>query len=239
MKTCKIPFWQKLIVQFAIILFLPGIVLSNILISTQKVTYPILNSPLSMTKITYKYKVYEGNHDYIVYRYNYFLHFQAYAADSQKQRIEYVGFRAKFQSSMKYVQILQNGTAAELTDPKQRLFVPSRLILQPTDSPTWTYQLFTQPVDSNFCIESEDIFNVGNHPEEITFVAAYGYLTKENLDLIAANKAARAKAAQQGITYKSIDEDSLKLALAQENLFRDKKYWEILKLKCNCPVDKH
>ncbi|MBU1386945.1 MAG: hypothetical protein KKD32_03740 [Proteobacteria bacterium] len=211
--------------------------------STQ--TYNVPNSPFVITKQTFTVQVpctWGGS--VTENRYQYYLSVKPEGAHAALQRIEYVGFRVVYNNTMRYFQLYPNGGTKELTDPSQALYEPSKIVLSPGS--VGIYQLFSHPIPNDLqatngsvCLDNGiNFFNLPNPTsiKAINFMAGYGFLTPQNLAIIAQQKALEndPRIQQQIKNAQTMNIQTMKWALAQGNMFKYKEYYNIFDLTYGC-----
>ncbi|MBU1343515.1 MAG: hypothetical protein KKE44_10020 [Proteobacteria bacterium] len=203
-------------------------------------TYGVANSPFIMTQEKITTTGYDEGGTKVEYQY--YLDVKPAAAHENLQRIEYAGFRVVYQTGVRYYQLFPGGGIRELTDINQALYEPSYYVVQPGS--IGRYQLFSQPIPDSLqgvagtvCLNGISFFNAPD-PDKIlgvNFMAGYGFLTQENVDLINRQKAMENNPVmQQQPGFKLLDIQTMQWAIAQSNMFQKNAYYNIFDLTNTC-----
>lgn len=208
-------------------------------------TYGVPNSPFKITKQIIKTVNHCGREcgTEITFKYQYYLKVTPESQHQGLQRIEYVGFRVVYQNGFKFFQLFPNGGLRELNDINQALYEPSKIVSNPAD--VGQYQLFSQPITSNLtgvqvtaCLTGGAFLNIpnANTVQGVNFMAGYGFLTQENMNMVAQQKAMESDPIIQAQVpkVKLLDIQTMKWAMAQANMFQNKEYYNIYDIRNSC-----
>ncbi|MCP3876126.1 MAG: hypothetical protein GY699_23645 [Desulfobacteraceae bacterium] len=226
------------------IFFTIGFIIA-VVFSANAQTFNVPNSPFVITKTTTTVQVpCNWGSSVTQTRYQYYLSVRPQSLHAGLQRIEYVGFRVVYQNSMRYFQLYPTGGIREISNPNQALYEPSKLVLAP--SSVGLYKLFSEPIPNNLqvingsvCLNNNIAFFNLPDPTKIkaiNFMAGYGFLTNENLVLIARQKALEndPMIQQHLANAQTMDIQTMKWALAQGNMFQHKAYYNVFDLNYTC-----
>lgn len=198
--------------------------------------YNILGSPFKITKkATWGYFTPPGQRGGYQTKYDCYIELTPNSVHANMQRVEYIGCQVAYtDNSIKFYQMFPSGGFTELTDINQALYSPSLIVTQP--SMVGQYHLFTQYRDFDLQRPATFYQSITNLPmsfgvSQITFMAGYGFLTPDDINLINQYHQVRNSPElqnQPGITL--LDENIMKWSLAQGNMFKYTSYYSVLNI---------